>query len=126
MTAPPDLAGQRVVVLGLGLFGGGAGATRWALARGAEVTVTDLRGEDVLGEETAALEAWAEARNAEARLRFVLGRHERSDVEAADVLVVNPGVPPRAKMLEVARAPRSRGPRPSRSSSTRSRAAPRA
>ena len=57
MTAPPDLAGQRVVVLGLGLFGGGAGATRWALARGADVTVTDLRGEDVLGEETAALEA---------------------------------------------------------------------
>ena len=103
MTAPPDLAGQRVVVLGLGLFGGGAGATRWALARGADVTVTDLRGEDVLGEETAALEAWAEARSARQRLRFVLGRHDRSDVEAADLLVVNPGVPPRAKMLEVAR-----------------------
>lgn len=104
MTSQEELAGKRVVVLGLGLFGGGAGAARWALARGAEVTVTDLRSADVLGEQTAALESWAEARNAEARLRFVLGRHERSDVEAADVLVVNPGVPPRAEMLEVARA----------------------
>ncbi|MEC8511412.1 MAG: UDP-N-acetylmuramoyl-L-alanine--D-glutamate ligase [Planctomycetota bacterium] len=104
MTSSEELAGKRVVVLGLGLFGGGAGATRWVLARGADVTVTDLRGGEVLGEQVAALAAWAEARGAGGRLRFVLGRHERSDVEAADLLVVNPGIPPRAEMLEVARA----------------------
>ncbi|MEE2940465.1 MAG: UDP-N-acetylmuramoyl-L-alanine--D-glutamate ligase [Planctomycetota bacterium] len=103
MTSPEELAGERVVVLGLGLFGGGAGAARWALARGADVTVTDLRGADVLGEAAEALAEWAEARGARGRLRFVLGRHERSDVEAADLLVVNPGVPPGAEMLEVAR-----------------------
>ncbi|MEC7231907.1 MAG: Mur ligase family protein, partial [Planctomycetota bacterium] len=103
MTSSEELAGKRVVVLGLGLFGGGAGATRWVLARGADVTVTDLRGGEVLGQQVAALAAWAEARGAGGRLRFVLGRHERSDVEAADLLVVNPGIPPRAEMLEVAR-----------------------
>ena len=36
------LAGQRVVVMGLGRFGGGVGVTRFLLARGARVLVTDL------------------------------------------------------------------------------------
>lgn len=104
MTASGELTGKRVVVLGLGLFGGGAGATRWALERGASVTVTDLRDAEVLGSEVAALAEWAGKRGAADRLRFVLGRHDRSDLEGADLLVVNPGVPPRAEMLELARA----------------------
>ncbi|MEO0660681.1 MAG: hypothetical protein AAFZ87_04010 [Planctomycetota bacterium] len=56
-----ELAGRRVVVLGLGLFGGGLGAARWALARGAHVTVTDLRSADELRAPIAELEAFAHA-----------------------------------------------------------------
>ena len=50
----------------------------------ADVTVTDLRGEDVLADEVAALR---EAPGGE-RLRFVLGRHDASDFTGADVVVV--------------------------------------
>lgn len=102
--AEGELAGSRVTVLGLGLFGGGAGVARWALGCGAEVVVTDLRGEDVLAESVEELTRWAADAGCGRRLRFVLGRHERDDVRGADLLVVNPGVPPRAEMLEVARA----------------------
>ena len=38
-----NLKGQRVTVMGLGLFGGGVGAVRFLVREGAEVTVTDLR-----------------------------------------------------------------------------------
>ena len=33
--------------MGLGLFGGGVAAARWFAARGANVTVTDLRDADI-------------------------------------------------------------------------------
>ena len=53
---PSPLAGQPVLVLGLGAFGGGAGCAA-ALARlGAEVTVTDLRPAEQLAEGLAALD----------------------------------------------------------------------
>ena len=39
-----SLAGRRVTVMGLGLFGGGAGAARWALRQGARVPADDLDG----------------------------------------------------------------------------------
>ena len=40
---PVNLKGQRVTVMGLGLFGGGVGAVRFLVREGAVVTVTDLR-----------------------------------------------------------------------------------
>jgi UDP-N-acetylmuramoylalanine-D-glutamate ligase len=48
--------GKRVTVMGLGVHGGGLGAAKWLLKRGAIVTVTDLRQLDVLGRSVAALE----------------------------------------------------------------------
>ena len=42
MTATP-IAGRNVLVMGLGSFGGGLGATRFLAREGARVTVTDLR-----------------------------------------------------------------------------------
>ncbi|MEM9383042.1 MAG: UDP-N-acetylmuramoyl-L-alanine--D-glutamate ligase [Planctomycetota bacterium] len=92
-------SGRRVTVMGLGLFGGGAGAARWALARGAEVTVTDLRDAEILRESVEALER---APGAE-RLRFALGGHVESDFADADVVVANPGVRPDARWLRGAR-----------------------
>ncbi|MHC4780531.1 MAG: UDP-N-acetylmuramoyl-L-alanine--D-glutamate ligase [Planctomycetota bacterium] len=88
--------GKKATVMGLGLFGGGAAVTRFLCRLGARVTVTDLRGEEVLAPSLSALEGLG--------IRFVLGKHEESDFSDADMVVVNPAVPPSSPFLEIARA----------------------
>src|SRR2546421_4629012 len=75
-----DLAGKKVLVVGLGRSG--AAAARLCAARGAIVTVTDLRAETELG---AALPA---------AITRELGGHRRASFLAADLIVLSPGVPP--------------------------------
>jgi UDP-N-acetylmuramoylalanine--D-glutamate ligase len=82
---PNALRGRRVLVMGLGLLGGGVAAARYAVEQGAaEVVATDLRAEDILAPSIQKL--------AGLPVRYVLGRHETSDFERADVVVRNPGV----------------------------------
>ncbi|MHC4599751.1 MAG: UDP-N-acetylmuramoyl-L-alanine--D-glutamate ligase [Planctomycetota bacterium] len=88
--------GKKVTVMGLGLFGGGAAVTRFLHGLGAEVTITDLRSEQVLAPSLASLDGLG--------LRFVLGRHDESDFEGADAVIVNPAVPPSSPFLAVARS----------------------
>ncbi|RMH01149.1 MAG: UDP-N-acetylmuramoyl-L-alanine--D-glutamate ligase, partial [Planctomycetota bacterium] len=91
---PARLAGQQVLVLGLGAFGGGAGCVRALLRLGARVTVTDLRPAERLGEaldELAGLE-----------VETVLGGHP-PELFQGQVVVVNPAVPPGAPVLRLAR-----------------------
>ena len=95
--AAPDRAevrGKRVTVMGLGLFGGGAGVARFLARRGADVVVTDLRDEDDLRDAVESL--------AGLPLTFRLGRHEDDDFIDADLVVVNPAVPPTSKFLRLA------------------------
>ncbi|MEM1424025.1 MAG: UDP-N-acetylmuramoyl-L-alanine--D-glutamate ligase [Planctomycetota bacterium] len=80
-----DISGARITVMGLGRFGGGAGATRWLRARGADVTVTDLRTEQELGP---ALDTLGRE-----GLTLRLGGHDPRDFEHCDALVVNPAIP---------------------------------
>lgn len=94
------LSGKRVTVMGLGLFGGGAGAARWALEQGARVTVTDQKTREALGEVVRDLEGLT----ARHPVRFALGGHRPVDFEEADVLIVNPAVPPSSPWIERARA----------------------
>lgn len=94
-----SLDGKNVVVLGLGLFGGGLGAAQYALRMGARVVVTDLRDEAALAEPLATLREYC----GDGRLRLVLGRHVDADFENADVVIVNPAVPPSARPLQIAR-----------------------
>lgn len=93
-----ELSGKRVIVAGLGLFGGGLGAARWALSKGALVTVTDLRDASVLAP---TLEQLAGAPGSE-RLTLALGGHDARDFEDADLVVLNPGIPPTAKVMKLA------------------------
>jgi UDP-N-acetylmuramoylalanine--D-glutamate ligase len=89
---------KRVVVMGLGRFGGGAAAVRWFRERGHPVLVTDPGDEKKLArslEEIAPL-------GAEVRL----GPHEEADFDAADVVVVNPAVPFDHPLVQRARARR--------------------
>jgi len=79
-----DYRGRRVVVMGLGRFGGGLAVTRWFAERGAEVTVTDLAAPDKLQESVDKL--------ADLPVTFHLGRHDPEDLERCDLLVVSPAV----------------------------------
>jgi UDP-N-acetylmuramoylalanine--D-glutamate ligase len=97
--SPPPLAGRKVAVVGLARSG--LAAARLCLREGARVTVTDRRGE---GELAAALgEALAPLRAAGAGLRWALGGHDAADLEAADLVVVSPGVPADLPALQAAR-----------------------
>jgi UDP-N-acetylmuramoylalanine--D-glutamate ligase len=83
---------SRVLVVGLGRSG--VGATRLAAADGAEVVVTDLRAESELGSMLARLPS---------RVRVFAGGHPEVCLDGVDLVVVSPGVPPRAEVLERAR-----------------------
>jgi UDP-N-acetylmuramoylalanine--D-glutamate ligase len=91
-----SLAGKRAVVMGLGTRQGGAGVARFLVSRGADVTVTDLRGASEL---RPSLEAIGDL-----PIRLVLGEHRREDFEQADIVVRNPGVPADSPWLALARA----------------------
>lgn len=88
-------SGKRVTVMGLGLFGGGAGVARWLAERGARVTVTDLRSASELEASVRAL--------GDCDVHFVLGGHDEEDFAGADCVVANPAVRPDAPLLRAAR-----------------------
>ena len=79
-----SLRGKRVVVMGLGRFGGGVGVSRWLAHQGARVLVTDLADHAALDGSLAQL--------AELPIEYRLGSHDDRDLQGADLLVVNPAV----------------------------------
>lgn len=81
---PGPLAGHRVLVVGLGRFGGGVGVTRWLAEQGAIVTVTDQARPEALADSLTSLN--------DLDLTFHLGGHELGDLDAVDLAVVNPAV----------------------------------
>jgi len=85
-----------VTVMGLGLFGGGLGVTRFLAANGARVTVTDLRKPAELKESLAALKGIK-------NIKYVLDRHRNEDFIRADMVVVNPAVPESSPFLKLAK-----------------------
>ena len=89
-----EFRGKRVTVMGLGLFGGGAGATRFLVEAGAEVTVTDLRTPETLARGLALIK--------DLPVKRVLGGHRPEDFTEADLVVVNPAVPPHSPFLALA------------------------
>ncbi len=84
-----SLEGRRVVVMGLGRFGGGVGVTRWLAERGADVLVTDRDPADRLAGSVSQVQDLVEGGRVELRL----GEHRVNDFTTADVVVVNPAVP---------------------------------
>jgi UDP-N-acetylmuramoylalanine--D-glutamate ligase len=80
-----SLKDERVVVMGLGRFGGGIAATRWLVEQGARVTVTDLSPAEKLTESLAQLEGLP--------VNYRLGGHDSVDLEGCRLLVISPAVP---------------------------------
>jgi UDP-N-acetylmuramoylalanine--D-glutamate ligase len=91
-----DFAGRRVTVVGLGRFGGGVGVTRWLAEQGAAVTVSDKAPAGDLAESVRQLDGLAVALH--------LGGHEEADFLQAELLVVNPALPPETPLLLAAAA----------------------
>ena len=83
-----ELAGKRVIVVGLGKSG--VAAAKLCLARGAHVVGTDSAAAEKISEEARGL-----------GIELVLGGHEGAKFEAAHLIVVSPGVP---QLPELARA----------------------
>jgi len=88
------VSGRRVVVMGLGLFGGGVGATRFLCREGARVTVTDLRPARELAESVRQLRGLS--------VTLKLGGHDEADFVSADLIVANPAVPRSSPFLHAA------------------------
>lgn len=77
-------AGRRVLVVGLGRFGGGVGVTRWLVHHGADVTVSDRAEPGQLAESVQAI--------TDLGVRVHLGGHDPRDLQDKDLVIVNPAV----------------------------------
>ncbi|MBN2579438.1 MAG: UDP-N-acetylmuramoyl-L-alanine--D-glutamate ligase [Pirellulales bacterium] len=91
-----DYRNRRITVMGLGRFGGGAGAARWLARQGARVTVTDLAGAETLNDSLEKLRGVPIA-------EYRLGGHREEDFRGAEMVVVNPAVRPGNPLVEIAR-----------------------
>jgi len=92
----PDLTGKRVLVMGLGRFGGGVDVARFAAGVGAHVVVTDAADEAMLADSVRQLCALP-------GIELKLGGHDPDDFAGADVIVVNPAVRGDSPFLKIAR-----------------------
>ena len=88
-----SFAGQRVTVMGLGCFGGGAAAVRFLVEQGAAVRVSDQRSAEDLREAIAELNDLPD-------IDWQTGGHHWSHFSDADFVVVNPAVPPHHPIIQ--------------------------
>ncbi|MDR1257382.1 MAG: UDP-N-acetylmuramoyl-L-alanine--D-glutamate ligase, partial [Spirochaetaceae bacterium] len=103
LMADTGYAGAKTLIMGLGLHGGGLGAARFLARRGAEITVTDLRGADELRPSVEALDRFVRGVNG-TPVRYKLGReHDVRDFTGADIVIKNPAVPADSPFLRAAR-----------------------
>ncbi len=82
--------------MGLGRFGGGIDVVKFVHKAGAAVTVTDLLPQDKLTESINQLKDCQ-------GISFLLGGHQKSDFENADIIIANPAVSPDNEFLQIAR-----------------------
>lgn len=76
------LSGRNILVVGLARTG--LAAANFLVAKGARVSVTDLRTRNDLSDQIARLRG---------KVRLVLGSHREADFTGADMIVLSPGVP---------------------------------
>jgi UDP-N-acetylmuramoylalanine--D-glutamate ligase len=84
-----ELRGKQITVMGLGLFGGGAGVTRWLASLGARVLVTDSKKAEDLAEGLAEVDDLVRAGVVSLRL----GEHREEDFTNCDAVIANPAIP---------------------------------
>jgi UDP-N-acetylmuramoylalanine--D-glutamate ligase len=87
---------KKVLVMGLGRFGGGVDVIRFAHNAGAKITVTDKAPAEKLADSLKQLEDLK-------GIEYHLGSHSKTDFEQAYIIVANPAVAPDNELLEIAR-----------------------
>lgn len=107
--------------MGLGSFGGGAGAVRFLVEQGAVVSVTDLRPAEQLRETLVPLceslgvpmppmepssnpSSSSSILDPPSSIHWRLGSHDENDFTTADLIIVNPAVPKSSAYLQAAGA----------------------
>ncbi|MFA6428298.1 MAG: UDP-N-acetylmuramoyl-L-alanine--D-glutamate ligase [Candidatus Buchananbacteria bacterium] len=97
--------GQKVVIMGLGLYeqGSGISAAKFFIEQQAKVLITDLKTSKQLAKPVKELQKFAK-QHPLAKLTFVLGKHRAKDFAAAKIIIRNPGVPASSNFLKLARA----------------------
>lgn len=98
MTPEEYLKNKKVLVMGLGFYGGGIASAKWLLSHNAIVTVTDLHTKDEL---TIPLRRFTSKEYN--KITFVLGKHIESDFKKNDMIIVNPAIPSDSKFLKIAK-----------------------
>ncbi|TKJ38081.1 MAG: UDP-N-acetylmuramoyl-L-alanine--D-glutamate ligase [Planctomycetes bacterium B3_Pla] len=91
-----NFSGKKVLVMGLGRFGGGVDVAEFASRAGAKVIVTDLAPAQQLTDSVEKLKEFD-------GIEFHLGGHDPADFEQANIVVANPAVPGDNEFLEIAR-----------------------
>lgn len=87
---------KKVLVMGLGRFGGGVDCAEFAAQAGAKVMVTDSAPAEKLRDSIEKLKEFSD-------IEFHLGSHEPDDFRQADIIIANPAVPDDNEFLEIAR-----------------------
>jgi UDP-N-acetylmuramoylalanine--D-glutamate ligase len=85
---------KRITVAGLGHFGGGVAVSRWLAAQGGRVLVTDRDPAEKFEDQIKQLAGLS--------IEFRLGEHREPDFTSADLVVVNPAIPPTNEYLKAA------------------------
>ena len=88
--------GKKVLIMGLGKFGGGKDAAIFASKAGAHVVVADIASKQKLESSLADL-------NDHHDIEYHLGPHNEEDFINCDILIVNPAVPPESRFIQIAR-----------------------
>ncbi|MCS6845413.1 MAG: UDP-N-acetylmuramoyl-L-alanine--D-glutamate ligase [Caldilineales bacterium] len=96
-----SFAGKHVVILGLARQG--LALTRFFVAQGARITVSDAAGPDQLQDALAALSGLLSPAQGEPAVRLALGGHPLSLLEECDLLCLSGGVPPQLPIVQEAR-----------------------
>lgn len=86
---------KKILVLGIGTLGGGAGVANFFAKLGAKVTATDLKTEDELDRKQ--LRALKDL-----GVKLILGEHRKKDILTADLVIRNPAVPTNSSFLKLA------------------------
>jgi UDP-N-acetylmuramoylalanine--D-glutamate ligase len=97
-----NYTGRKVVILGGGRQGGAL--TRYLLAHGADVTLSDLHPAELMTQIEAELASHALQTGTQERLHFVWGGHPISLMEGASALFLSGGVSPAQPIVDAARA----------------------
>jgi len=89
-------ADRKVLIMGLGRFGGGVDVAEFAVRAGAKVIVTDLAPAEQLSDSIKKLEEFPD-------IEFHLDSHDPDDFKQTDIIIANPAVPGDNEFLEIAR-----------------------